>query len=75
MPHSRPRWPMDESRHSPASDGRRAVALRTFVFIGDSGTGSGAKLEPQVAGFVEDSAQGEEEPGLRAPPKFGDLVR
>ena len=27
------------------------------------------------AGFVEDSAQGEEEPGLRAPPKFGDLVR
>ena len=76
MPHLQPLWPRDESRHSPAFDRRKAVALSTFVLVADSGPGSGAaKLESQVAGLVEDSAQCEEESGLRAPPKLGDLVR
>ena len=74
MPHLQPLWPTDESRHSPACDRRKAVALATFVFVADSSPGSGAKFEPQVAGFVEDPAQCEEESGLRTSPKFGDLV-
>jgi hypothetical protein len=75
MPHLQPLWPTDESRHSPAFDCRKAIALATFVLVADGSPGSGTKLEPQVAGLVEDSAQCEEESGLRAPPKFGDLVR
>jgi hypothetical protein len=35
---------------------------------------SGTQLEPQVACLVQDSAQGEEKPGLCTAPQFGDLV-